>query len=161
VLKAVNSVIERVLILVAWPMFAIYIVAIFTQVIARNYLQIPITWLDEIARMLFLWTIMLGSAVAVRRRVHYDIEIFPPRFVQTNTVLKFLSHLVTLVVILVMLVYGWQYADMSMFNESEALEVPWAYTYVSMPIAAAAMASFWIETVIDDLRSLLHHTAEA
>jgi len=161
VLKTVNSLVERALILVSWPMFSLYIVAIFTQVIARNYLQIPITWLDEIARMLFLWTIMLGSAVAVRRRVHYDIEIFPPRFARTNTALKFLAHAVTLIVILVMLVYGWQYAEMSMFNESEALEVPWAYTYVSMPIAAAAMLSFWIENLIGDLRAPRQTPAEA
>lgn len=160
-LKTVNGAIEKLFLAVGWPMFFAYIAAIFTQVLARNYLHIPLTWLDELARMLFLWTIMLGAAVAVRRRVHYDVVLVSDRHRKSAFALKVVAHAVSLAVMLAMLVYGWQYTEMSLYTESEALEVPWAYTYVSMPLAGAAMAAFWLETVIDDVRAFVVGTGEA
>lgn len=151
--KTVNGAIEKLFLLVGWPMFFVYIAAIFTQVLARNYLYIPLTWLDELARMLFLWTIMLGAAVAVRRRVHYDIVLVADHHRKTAFALKLIAHAVSLAVMVAMLVYGWQYAEMSLYAESEALEVPWAWTYISMPLAGAAMVAFWGETVMDDVRA--------
>lgn len=152
-LKTVNGRLERLFLLIGWPMFAVYIVAIFTQVLTRNYIQIPLIWLDELSRMLFLWTIMLGSAVAVRRRVHYDIVLLPERYRLANFVLQMIAQAVSLAVMAAMLVYGWQFTDMSTFTESEALEIPWAYVYFSMPLAAFAMLAFWLETLIDDLKA--------
>lgn len=152
VLVRLNSAVERTFLLLVGPVFLVYIGAIFVQVVARNYLAIPIVWLDEVSRMCFLWTIMLGAAIALRRRVHYDIVVIPERFRLATIATRLFAHAVTLAIIGVMIFYGWRFARMGMFSESQALEIPWGYIYVSMPLAGVAMLSFWIEVVIADLR---------
>ena len=161
VLKKLNDVIEKVFLAAVWPLFFSYIVVIFVQVIARNYLEVTMIWLDEIARMFFLWTIMLGAAIALRRQSHYFVEVVPKRLWWANAALKMFAQAVVLVMIVVMLVPGWSFTVMSMYSVSSALEVPWAYIYVSMPLSAVAMLLFWTEITVDDIRRLRRGEWEA
>ncbi len=152
-LTRINNILERVLLAIVGPVFGVFIVAIFIQVVARNWLQIAILWPDELSRMCFLWTVMIGAAIAVRRQVHYEINIFPDHWFRFSLVLKIFGLLISVVFILVMLYYGAQFTSMSVFSISETLELPWSYIYVSMPFAAAVMLLFWLEIVLHDLRS--------
>jgi TRAP-type transport system small permease protein len=47
--------------------------ATLLQVLAR-YLEISIDWTEELARILFLASIMLGIAIAIRRRQHIVVD---------------------------------------------------------------------------------------
>ncbi len=46
------------------------IAILFMGVISRYFLQLPLVWTDEVAALLFLWLVSLGSAVAFRRGEH-------------------------------------------------------------------------------------------
>ncbi|MCP3397183.1 MULTISPECIES: TRAP transporter large permease subunit [unclassified Bradyrhizobium] len=46
------------------------ILLLFAGVLARYVFLRPIIWSDELASMLFLWLVMLGSAIALRRGEH-------------------------------------------------------------------------------------------
>jgi len=46
------------------------ILLLFAGVLARYVFLKPIIWSDELASMLFLWLVMLGSAIALRRGEH-------------------------------------------------------------------------------------------
>ncbi len=43
---------------------------LFSGVLSRYVLHTPLVWVDELASLLFIWLIMLGSAVAFRRGSH-------------------------------------------------------------------------------------------
>ncbi len=43
---------------------------LFSGVVSRYVLHTPLVWVDELASLLFIWLIMLGSAVAFRRGSH-------------------------------------------------------------------------------------------
>ncbi|MCG8509698.1 MAG: TRAP transporter small permease subunit [Rhodospirillales bacterium] len=153
-LKRTNDLIEKTFLTIVWPLFFAYIVAIFVQVITRNYIQVTIIWLDEVARMCFLWTIMLGAAIAVRWQEHYTVEVIPPRFALLSLLIKIFAQIVMLIMIFVMLYHGGLFTQMGIHRESSALEIPWAYIYVSMPVAAAAMLFFWAEIFVNDLKKI-------
>jgi TRAP-type transport system small permease protein len=54
--------------------FVLMMVATLLQVAAR-YLQVPMDWTEELARILFLGAMMLGIAVAIRRREHIVVDV--------------------------------------------------------------------------------------
>ncbi len=60
----------------------VMVAVVFAQVVARYGLNASIGWADEIARLAFVATVVLGIAVAVRARAHIGItllaEALPP-----------------------------------------------------------------------------------
>jgi hypothetical protein len=87
-MQAINDLVERVFMIVAGVLFAIFIATIFYQVLARNYLSISVNWTDEVALLCFVWSVFLGAAVAVRRRAHYVVELLPEGFITANNALR-------------------------------------------------------------------------
>jgi len=154
VITKINNVAERFILSIVGPVFMIYIVAIFSQVVARNYIQISIIWLDEVARMCFMWTLMLGAAVAVRRQAHYVVEIVPKRLFWAATALKFFAQAAMLLFIWVMIFPGSTFAWMGLHRLSSALEIPWFYIYISLPIAGIVMAMFLVEIIVADIKQV-------
>ena len=58
---------------VALTGFAVMMVSTLVQVFAR-YLQISADWTEELARIVFLASMMLGIALAIRRREHIVVD---------------------------------------------------------------------------------------
>ncbi|AOY98894.1 ABC transporter permease [Cupriavidus sp. USMAHM13] len=46
------------------------VAVLFCGVLSRYVLHTPLVWVDEVASLLFIWLIMLGSAIAFRRGSH-------------------------------------------------------------------------------------------
>lgn len=153
-LRRINDAIEMVLLNVAAMLFALFIALVFLQVIARNYLALSLLWTDEVALLCFVWTVLFGAAVAVRRRLHYVVEVLPQRFSRVNLLLQLFAGLLCLVLIYVMIVPGYTFADMGWRRYSIALRMPLFYLFISFPISGAAMALFTLEVFLEDVRTL-------
>jgi TRAP-type transport system small permease protein len=65
--------IDRAVEAIAVTAFIVMMVATLLQVAAR-YLHVAIDWTEELARILFLCSIMLGIALAIRRREHIVVD---------------------------------------------------------------------------------------
>ena len=154
-LRRINDIIEWVFISVATLLFAVFIVSIVWQVTARSLLSWSVRWTDEVAMMCFIWSVFLGSAVALRRGVHYVVDLVGPERVLISNLLRLFGSLAALPVIWVLIVYGQIYADMGWRRGSMALEIPMFYVFVAIPISGAAMALFSVEVIIEDVRRLL------
>lgn len=55
----------------------VMILCIFFQVIARYCLNQSLAWSEELARILFVWTVWLGVPYAVIRGRHIRLEVLP------------------------------------------------------------------------------------
>src|SRR5205085_4411135 len=56
----------------------IIIFPVTLQVISRYTPLIPsYIWTEEMARFLFVWTIMIGAMVGVREAQHFEVDIWP------------------------------------------------------------------------------------
>ncbi|MGO2131341.1 MAG: TRAP transporter small permease [Halomonas sp.] len=153
-MRRINDLIERVFLKVAGTLFAIFIVTILYQVVARNYLKISVAWSDEVAMACFIWSVFLGAAVALRRRQHYVIEVLPKHFVITNRALRLLGGLACLPLIYVLVVHGQILTDMGWNRRSVSLGTPMAYVFMVIPISGVAMLLFSLEILHEDLRAL-------
>jgi TRAP-type transport system small permease protein len=67
------AVVANAMELLGLALFVAVLVVTLLQVIAR-YLEIALPWTEELARILFLAAMMLGIAVAIRRRDHIVVD---------------------------------------------------------------------------------------
>ena len=44
-----------------------------SQIILRYVFEVGFIWIEEIARVIFIWVIFLGSVVGVRRNLHFKV----------------------------------------------------------------------------------------
>ncbi|MCS2610707.1 TRAP transporter small permease [Halomonas dongshanensis] len=154
-MRLLNDVLERLLTIIAGSLFAVFILTVLYQVVARSFLKISVSWTDEIAMACFIWAVFLGAAVAVRRRRHYVVDVFPSRFAVTQRALRLFGGIACLPVIYVLIVHGNVLVDMGWHRRSVALGTPMAYVFAAMPVAGVAMLLFSIEVIRDDIKSLL------
>lgn len=153
-MRRINNVIEKALTFVASSLFAGFILTVLYQVVARNYLKISVSWTDEVAMAFFVWSVFLGAAIAVRRRSHYVVDVFPSRFVITQRALRLFGNVACLPVIYVLIVHGNVLVDMGWSRRSVALGTPMAYMFAAIPVAGLAMLLFSFEIIMDDILML-------
>lgn len=79
-LRFLNRLEERL----AVVLLAIMSLLVFSQVILRFLFGLGYGWIDELARIAFIWVIFLGAVVGVQRHLHLRVTIFlklfPERF---------------------------------------------------------------------------------
>ena len=72
-LKKVNDRIEQLLLTIGFLLLGTFIVVVLLKVVIRNFFHVPMMWADEVAVLCFIWTVFLGAAIAVRRKIHYTV----------------------------------------------------------------------------------------
>ena len=53
---------------VAAILVSVMTVLVFLQVLFRYWLHLPLDWGEEVSRYLFIWSAMLGAAIATKRK---------------------------------------------------------------------------------------------
>lgn len=57
---------------------AILVIPVALQIFSRFTHLIPhYIWTEEMARFLFIWTIMIGAMIGVRERSHFEVDLWP------------------------------------------------------------------------------------
>ena len=57
---------------------AILVIPVTLQIISRYTALIPsYIWTEEMARFLFIWTIMIGAMIGVRESTHFEVDVWP------------------------------------------------------------------------------------
>ena len=77
-MTAFLNIVQRLL---TWAMVlavAVLIVPVTLQIVARFTELIPrYIWTEELSRFCFIWMVMIGAILAVRERLHFDVEYGP------------------------------------------------------------------------------------
>lgn len=130
----------RALDVVASCGLATLFVVVLLQVISRFIVRRPLTWTQDGATMLLIWTSFLGALVAAYDRQHFAIEFFvdllpqrPRRFVIG------LANLLAASVLAVMVWLGWQFARQQMEQMYLTLPFSKGWTTLAIPVCSALM----------------------
>jgi TRAP-type C4-dicarboxylate transport system permease small subunit len=134
--------------------FVLMLLTVLMQVFFRYVLKSPLTWIEELSRMLLIWTIFSGSVVAQNNFVHPRIEFFinllPVFYVKK---INILIDIVLLVFCGIMVFYGLQLTLFMKNLFTPTLGVSLMYLYGVFPISAGAMAMNQLKFIKDDFRS--------
>ena len=134
---------------------AILVIPVTLQIISRYTALIPsYIWTEEMARFLFIWTIMIGSMVGVReslalrgRRVAGAVARGPKRPSGSPRGLGVLALAVIFVI------GGIEFTRFAWYRISELAELPLWLIHVAWPIAGLTWIVFLGEQFVDELQN--------
>ena len=108
-------------------------------------------WTEEMARFLFVWTIMVGAMIGVRESTHFEVDLWPRLSARAEAAVKLIARLGVLVVALVFLWAGIRFTGFGWYRMSELAELPLWTIHIAWPIAGATWLIFLGEQMYDEL----------
>ena len=134
----------------------VLVIPVALQIFSRFTALIPhYIWTEEMARFLFVWTIMVGAMIGVRESTHFEVDLWPRLSARAEAAVKLIARLGVLVVALVFLWAGIRFTGFGWYRISELAELPLWTIHIAWPIAGATWLIFLGEQMYDELRVLL------
>lgn len=120
------------------------------QVFTRYVLHASLPWTEEVARMVLVWAVMIGAAVAMDRNEHYAITVLSARFRgATRACVLIGTNVLGLIFLVVLVIYGAEYMAANMKTVYVSTQVSRGWIYLAMPVGATIMAISLILHSID------------
>ncbi len=133
----------------------VLIIPVALQIFSRFTAIIPhYIWTEEMARFLFVWTIMIGAMIGVRESTHFEVDLWPRMPARAEAAIRLIARLGVLAVAIVFLWAGMRFTGFGWYRISELAELPLWWIHVAWPITGATWILFMGERMIDDLRVL-------
>ena len=129
-------------------------VVVFTQVIFRYAINLPLFWTEEFARYCLVWASLLGAGVAFKRGEHIAVTLFTDRFLpgRKSVVTDFMVDIFVAIILVVIFWGGISLVLMTRSQISPALRIPMAIPYLAIPIGSAIMMIHQIASSYQKLR---------
>ncbi len=147
---------DRLFVVLFWgtvATFAVMVVCAWLQVISRYVFNFPLGWTEELARVMMFWFTFLAIGALVRRRRLMMVDAFvvmmPPR---GRILLSGIMHVLSALCLVWLLVLSIQLMELASGQKSTALELPYAYIYLSLPVGLAGAVIYLAAVGIFDLR---------
>ena len=148
--KKLLNLLEKALITLMTVLLASMTIVICYQVVLRYFFHDANIWAEEFARFAFVWMIMMGSVVAIRRFKHltidFLIQLAGPKL---RKVLNLFSYVLIMVFLGFLLVYGIELAQKTGNQLSSGMKIPMSYMYLSIPFGSGLMMLYILEHLWD------------
>lgn len=143
-LRKVDKYLSTTEAVLAGVFYSAMVVIVFAGVIMRYLLKIPNLYGEEVSRYLMIACIFIGVAVACRRKMHMNVEMFVNAFPKpVGHAIKFIVHLVVIGVYVFMTYQGvMMVVQMQTFAQtSPAMRMPmWImYAIITLGFALSAL----------------------
>lgn len=116
------------------------------------------SWSEEVVLTFMSYMAVLSAALAIRRGAHIRMTSFDRYLPKTLLhVLDIVADVAVLLLALVMIVVGWQYAT-GLGSKGFYTSIPWLskfWMYFPVPVAGVAMLVFEIEALYNDVKKLV------
>ncbi len=124
-----------------------------TQVFCRYVLNQSLFWSEELARYLLVWLTFLGASCAYYRKVNPGVDFL---FAKMPDLFKKLSlittHLVSMGLFAIMIVYGYRFAYFVRLQISPALQIPKWIVLSIIPISGAILLFHALSFLLTELK---------
>ncbi len=145
-MTAAKNALDRVLTWTCVVLFAALVVDVAWQVFARQVLNQPSGWSEELAKYLFIWLGLFGAALVFGERGHIAVDVAVrklPRKVQT--VLMVVVQLAILAFTGLALIWGGlRVVDLAWNQNLTGLPVNVGPLYLALPISGVLIAFYTI-----------------
>jgi TRAP-type transport system small permease protein len=134
---------------------AILVIPVSLQIFSRYTALLPsYIWTEEMARFLFIWTIMIGAMIGVRESTHFEVDVLPQLSARGEAIARLLGRLGVLAAALVFMWAGIQFTKFAWNRISELAELPLWLIHMAWPVTGLTWLVFLGEQVLDDLRTI-------
>lgn len=126
------------------------------QVFTRFVLRHPSSFTEELARYMMIWVGLLGSAYASGRKSHLALDLLTAHLQgPRKRASELIIHAAVLVFALTVMVGGGGrlvWIQLSLGQQSAALQVKLGYVYLAVPLAGACIVFYSLHALRDALR---------
>lgn len=131
----------------------VLVVPVSLQIFSRYTALIPTyIWTEELARFLFIWTIMIGAMIGVRESTHFEVDVWPSFGARASAFLRLIGRLGVLTAALVFVWAGLEFTRFAWNRISELAELPLWLIHIAWPITGVSWLVFLGEQIGDDIR---------
>lgn len=135
------------------PILSFSVSIVFLQVIMRYCFNNALSWVEELARYLFVWQMWLGVSYATRNQTHLRITMLTGKFsAKVQKCIDLVVYAIWFGFGIFVVLKGIQIVgNIAKFHQlSAALQLPMQYAYMAIPVGAGMMCLRLIEIVIRD-----------
>ena len=134
---------------------AVMIVAIVYQVIMRYVFSNANAWSEELARYLFIYDVMIGSAIAIRRNSHLQIDMLISHLKpNVRNLFTIVTTLIGMVFLGFLLTYSLTLCKTGGRTMSAGLGIPMSIPYTSIPVGIILMLLTSVEVILRNVEQL-------
>jgi TRAP-type C4-dicarboxylate transport system permease small subunit len=134
---------------------AILVVPVTLQIFSRFTALIPhYIWTEEMARFLFIWTIMLGAMIGVRESTHFEVDVWPKVPRRFEAAVKLVARVGVLIVAMVFVWSGIEFTRFAWYRISELAELPLWLIHIAWPLTGITWLVFLGEQMWDEFKVL-------
>ncbi len=145
-MTAVKNVLDRILTWICVVLFAALVLDVSWQVFARQVLNQPSGWSEELAKYLFIWLGLFGSALVFGERGHIAVDFAVKKLPNVGQVI--LSVVVQLAILtftgMVLLWGGYLVVQLAWNQNLTGLPVNVGPLYLALPISGVLIAFYTI-----------------
>ena len=153
--RRISDVWYRVLCALMVAALVVLLVPVSLQILSRHTGLIPsYIWTEELARLMFIWTVMIGAMVGMRERTHFVVDVWPTLSRRANAQVELLSGVGILLVAAVFVYGGWEFTEFAIYRISELAELPLWTIHMAWPLLGITWLLFQGEHMVDMLRVL-------
>ena len=133
------------------------VVPVSMQILSRYTDLIPrYIWTEEAARFLFIWIILIGSAIAVREQTHFNVDVLAkPKTPRGKALAVLVVDLAMLAMAVIFIWYGWEFAEFGYRQTSELTGINMAFIFTAFLLAGLSWGAFIVERTLDNLPALI------
>lgn len=135
-------------------LMGVLIVPVTMQIFARYIEFIPrYVWTEELARFCFIWIILIGAMIAMRDNEHFTVDLLPtPKTKRGKAVSLMFVDLMTFILAVVFVAWGWPLVEFGLLQTSEMAELPMVFIYAAWPITGATWILFVMERMVSHFK---------
>jgi TRAP-type C4-dicarboxylate transport system permease small subunit len=139
---------------------AILVIPVSLQIFSRYTALIPsFIWTEEMARFLFVYTVMIGAMIGVRESTHFEVDIWPDMSPRPAAAARLLGRIGVLIIALVFVWAGIEFTRFAWNRISELAELPLWLIHVAWPLTGVTWLIFLGEQIYDDINIILGRRA--
>lgn len=144
--------VEKVLLAIS---LSVMTVVIIYQVALRYVFSASNAWSEELARYLMVFSVMVASAIALRKNSHLQIDILINRFnPRMKAIFTIASTIAGIVFLCYLFIYSLDLMKLGMRNTSAGLGFVMAIPYAAIPLGVVLMVLTSIEVILKNLEEL-------
>jgi TRAP-type C4-dicarboxylate transport system permease small subunit len=147
------SYLEKFLSFLIVLLLSFMVLFIFSQVVARFILNMPLSWTEEISRHIMIWMAFIATSVAYRHGAHLSIDLLATSInPKARLVLRIFFLLIIIAFLTFMVKYGIELTQRTVNQRSSSLQYSMSYVYLAVPTSGIIMIIFSIEKIINLLK---------
>ena len=156
---------------VARDIFEIYIPAVafmamfisfVLQVFFRYFINMPLTWTQDIIVIGFVWTVLFGACYTMRAGRHVKFTMIYDMLKPKGAALsRLLGDLIIVVAFIVLIVPSWNYSFFLYFQKTPVFRINYTYVFIPFVYLILSVIGYTVKEILEDIRILRGKLADS